>query len=224
MTRKVLSSTVRKLSLTAAAAALVLGAASPAFAGGYRGYYGGHRHHHHGHGGKGAAIALGVIGGAIILNELSESRARDRYYEDRYYAERARTRAYYDGYEEGRYDERRYDDRYDEGAYSSGGDYYEDGAYEGDYGLEGGSAPAPVREPVRISSGAAYQTCLDHARRALGERGFVVTAPYRPDTVEDRGQALLMTATVTAQRGPDRWARAMSCEASEYRVYRMELI
>ena len=216
------SSAVRKLSLGAAAAALVLGAASPAFAGGYRHGHGyGHGHHGHGHyhrggGGKAAAIALGVVGGAIIINELAESRARDRYYEDRYYAERARSRAYYNGYEDGRYDERRYDDRYEDDA------GYDDGAYDYDYGLEGGPAAAPA--PARVSSAAAYQTCLDHARRALGERGFVVTAPYRPDTVEDRGQAVLMTATVTAQRGPDRWARAMSCEASEYRVYRMELI
>ena len=212
--------TARNLSLVAATAALVLGAAAPAYAGGgHRGHGHGHHHHHRG-GGKGAAIALGVIGGAIILNELAESRARDRYYDDRYYDDRYRRSAY---------DDRAYDDRVyyeDERAYR--GDDYDD-YYDDDYGdayddseLAGGRDYAPA--PVRVSSDAAYRNCLDHARRALGERGFVITAPYRPDTVEDRGQALLMTATVRAQRGGDSWARAMSCEASENRVYRMELI
>ena len=79
-------------------------------------------------------------------------------------------------------------------------------------------------KPRTISAAAAYRTCLDHARNALGERGFVVSAPYQPDTVEDRGGALLMTATVRAQRGSESWARAMSCEASEARVFRLELI
>ncbi|WP_428407050.1 hypothetical protein [Hyphococcus sp.] len=233
----------RKLILSLAAASLALGAVSTASAGGYHGgHHGHHRHHgHHGHGGggKGAAIALGVIGGAIILNELAEDRARDRYYEnryyqDRYYESRARERAYEDGYYDGRADERRYDDRYDNGAYydDRGADYDD---YDGS-GLAGGEPAyggppayrtpdtAYDRAPRPISAAAAYRVCLDHARGALGERGFVVSAPYRPETVEDRGGALLMTATVTASRGADMWSRAMSCEASEGRVYRLELI
>lgn len=231
----------RKILLSVAAAALVISAGSTAFARGYHGH--GHHPRHHGHyhkggGGKGAAIALGVIGGAIILNELAESRARDRYYEDRYYRDRARERAYDDGYYNGRADAHRYDDRYDDRY----GDRYEDDAYydddydyDDDDGLAGGGPvdlgpsydtpdTAYDRAPRAISAGAAYRVCLDHARRALGERGFVVAAPYQPDTVEDRGGALLMTATVRAQRGGDSWARAMSCEASESRVYRLELI
>lgn len=240
-------SAAKKLSLSAGVAAMVMGLAAPAVAGGgyghgyhkrhYKHHYYGH-HRHRGGGGKGAAIALGVIGGAIILNELAEDRARDRYYEDRYYRDRAydaraRNRAYDQGYYDGRSDER------SAGAYDayegSGEAYYEDD-YDDGSGLAGGAPvdAGPVyetpgtgaydRAPRRVSASAAYQTCLDHARRALGERGFVVTAPYRPETVEDRGGALMMTATVTAQRGPESWARAMSCEASEGRVYRMELI
>lgn len=230
----------RKLILSLAAASLALGAVSTASARGYHGHH--HRHHGHYHkggGGKGAAIALGVIGGAIILNELAEDRARDRYrdryYEDRYYESRARERAYEDGYYDGRAADSRYDDRYEDDAYYGDDDaYYGDESYD-DTGLAGAGPvePAPVyrtpdtnydRAPRRISAAAAYQTCLDKARGALGERGFVVSAPYRPDTVEDRGGALLMTATVRAQRGGDSWARAMSCEASENRVYRLELI
>ena len=220
----------RKILLSVAAAALVIGAVSPALARPHHGH--GHHDRHHGGGGKGAAIALGVIGGVIILNELAESRARDRAYEDRYYRDRAQSRAY---------DDRYYDDRYDDDAYYGAEDDYDDDYDDyddedyDDSGLAGG-APAdrgPAygtpdtsydRAPRPISAGAAYQTCLTHARRALSERGFVVAAPYRPDTVQDRGGALLMTATVTAQRGGERWSRAMSCEASESRVYRLELI
>ena len=234
-------SVLKKSVLSVAAAAVVLGAAAPAFAGGYRhghhnrhhGHYHGHHGHHHGGGGKGAAIALGVIGGAIILNELAEDRSRDRYYEDRYYQDRyydqrSRDRAYDRGYYDSRSDEqRRADDRaYYDGRYDGDAGYEYDGS-----GLAGGGpvyetpgAGAYDRAPRLVSAGAAYEACLAHARRALGERGFAVSAPYRPETVEDRGGALLMTATVTTQRGADMWSRAMSCEASESRVYRMELI
>lgn len=258
-----LSKTSRRLSFAAAAAALAFGLSAPAQAGGgyygagyhggyytagyksygyrHRGYHRHHRRHRHGGGGKGAAIALGVIGGAIILNELAEDRARDRYardryYEDRYYRDRYRARDYdYDrGYRDGQYDARRDSERYEDDAYYRGDDRDRDdnGAYDGgvardDSGLAGG--PGEVREapragPLPISAGAAFRTCLDHARNALGERGFVVSAPYRPETIEDRGEALLMTATVRARRGGESWSRAMSCEASETRVYRMELI
>lgn len=255
------SGSARNVIMAAAVAALTLGVGAPAFAGGYvgagyhGGYYGGgfyaagykgyrhrgyHRYHrrHHRGGGNGAAIALGVIGGAIILNELAEDRARDRYYEDRYYRNRYRARDYERGYRDGRYDERRYSERYDDGAYyDDEPERFEDDAagYDGeaydDSGLAGGG-PVLVtpgnsdydRAPRRVTAAAAYGTCLDHARRALGERGFVISAPYQPETVEDRGGALLMTATVRARRGGESWARAMSCEASESRVFRMELI
>jgi len=224
----------KKAILSATAAAVVFGLTAPAFAGGryhHRGHnYHGHYHgHYYGHGGRGAAIALGVIGGAIILNEISQDRARDRYYEDRYYDEAYRRRAYQDGYADGRSDERRDGDArsYDDDFGDDDGGPYDEGAY--DDGLAGGPEDAAGEPYDRgglqpISARAAYQTCLDHARRALGERGFTVSAPYRPDTIEDRGGALLMTATVTAQRGPDHWSRAMSCEANEAKVYRLELI
>ncbi len=217
-------STLKKLTLSATAAAVVMGMAAPAFAGGYR--HGHHHRHdrHHGHGGKGAAIALGVIGGAIILNELAEDRARDRYYEDRYYRDRYYDeRAYEQGYYDGRAEARRYEGPYEDDAYY-GDEVDESGLAGGGPIYETPGGADYDRAPRLVSAGAAYQVCLDHARRALGERGFVVSAPYRPDTVEDRGGAVLMTATVTAQRGGERWSRAMSCEASESRVYRLELI
>ncbi|MEZ5891955.1 MAG: hypothetical protein R3C58_02230 [Parvularculaceae bacterium] len=204
----------RKLILSAAAATLAFGALAPAYAsGGHHRRHHGHYSHHHGHGGKGAAIALGVIGGAIILNELAEDRARDRYYDDRY----ARDRAYDDGYSAGRRDSSRYDGRYEDDAYYGDDDDYDLAGGPSEYGYDDRGAPSG-------SSAAAYQTCLDHARRALGDRGFVVSAPYRPDTADDLGGSWRMTATVRAQRGSESWARAMSCEASSSRVYRLELI
>ncbi len=250
------NSRLRKAVFGASAAAVALGMGATASAGGgyvsagySSGYYGGgyyaagyksHRGHHRGHGrrhhrhggggGKAAAIALGVIGGAIILNEIAEDRERERYARERYYEDRyARPANVYDdrGYDNRGYDSRGYDDDYYEDEYYDE-EYDSDaeaGAYDGVYEEElDGGAPAVRPEPIRVSSAAAYETCLRHARTALGERGFVISAPYRPDTVEARGGAVLMTATVTAQRGGERWARAMSCEASETRVYRMELI
>ncbi|MEO1136399.1 MAG: hypothetical protein AAFW68_07290 [Pseudomonadota bacterium] len=253
-----LSKTSRRLGFAVATAALAFGVSAPAQAGGgyisagyHGGYYGGgyyaagyryrhrgyhryHRRHRHGGAGKGAAIALGVIGGAIILNELAEDRARDRYardryYQDRYYENRYRARDYdYDrGYRDGQYDARRDSERYEDDAYYRNDDRANDDGVYDDSGLAGGPGEAretPWAGPQPISAGAAFQTCLDHARNALGERGFVISAPYRPETIEDRGEALLMTATVRARRGGESWARAMSCEANETRVYRMELI
>ena len=226
----------RKLSLCAAATAIVLGAGAPALAGGgyYGGYYGhhggyysagygghygyrghhrGHRRGHHGHGGgKGALIALGVIGGAIILNEAAESRARERAYE-------ARVENRYNRYD--RYSRRAtpaYNASYDIGEYDAGPD---DGNLS-DNGLEPRLDGGP--EPIRVSYANAYQACTKHARAALGNRGFVLAAPAKPDTAEDVGGAWKMTATVTAQKGDDSWSRAMYCEADDSRVYLLELI
>lgn len=222
----------KKLALSAAAVALAF-SAMPAMAGGsvhvgyysgggyyypagyshhghyrHHGYYRGHHryrgHHHHG-GGKGAAIALGVIGGVIILNELAEERAA-----------RERERAYY---------EARYYDRYDPYARRAA-PYPEDRAYDpgpqdgnlSDEELDGGPGP------IRISPEAAFDACISHARSALAERGFVLSAPYEPDTAEDLGGSWKMTANVMAQRGGESWTRALYCEADDNRVYLLELI
>ncbi len=226
----------KKLILCAAAAATTLGVGTSAFArgyyGGHHGYYGGHYsgygygyggHHgrrHHGGGGKAAAIALGVIGGAIIVNELAESKSRRRAYEDRYdrrydrYSRRAvrtyDTGAFERGYEEG---------------YARGRDA--DGAAPADGDLdvqrEGRADGGP--QPIRLTYDNAYKTCTKHARAALGNRGFVLAAPNRPDTAEDLGGSWKMTANVTAQnQNGESWTRAMYCEADDSRVYLLELI
>lgn len=220
--------TPHTIALAAAAAFLALGAGASAKAGGghyyghvgyYHGYYGkpyygGHRHyhghyhrrHHRGGGGKAAAIALGVIGGAILINEVAESRARERYYRDRYHRERYAARATATPY----YPARTYDPGPTDGNLS-------DDTLEGR--LDGGP------EPIRISIEAAYKACTRHARAALADRGFILAAPSAPETADDMGGAWKMTATVLAEdRRGESWSRAMYCEADDNRVYLLELI
>ena len=226
-----ISKASRSIGFSAIAAVMTLGVSAPANAGGGHGhfdyysghYYGGHyyhggyrRHHRHGHGGdKGAAIALGVIGGAILINELAEEKARRRAYEDRYERryDRYARRDYVDDFPAGRaygpdddpaYDEGPADDRLDDV-------------------LEGRNDGGP--EPIRLTYQDAYKACTQHARNALGNRGFTLAAPARPETAEDLGGAWKMTATVRAQNGNgEAWSRAMYCEADDRRVYLLELI
>lgn len=244
----------RKFLLAAAVSMTALGVAAPAAAGGYyghvgysnhyygggHGYYGhrGYRHRgyhrrHHGGGGKAAAIALGVIGGAIILNEVAESRADRRAYEARYddrydrydrYSRRAQPaydrEAFKRGYEEGYSEGRAVDIEGDTDA-GAPRDLSSGLSRKGDLDarLDGGP------EPIRFSAAEAYQTCMTHARTALGDRGFMLAAPPTPDTAEDTGGAWKMTATVSAQNpAGESWSRAMYCEADETRVYLLELI
>lgn len=241
----------RKLVLAGVALTAAMGVAAPAAAGGYYGhvgysnhYYGGHyrhygyrhhgyyRRHHRGGGGKAAAIALGVIGGAIILNEVAENRARERAYEARYYdrydrydryARRAQPaydrEAFKRGYEEG-YAEGRGASIEDRAPTDLGNTYLRNGDVNDlDARLDGGP------EPIRFSAAGAYQACMTHARAALGERGFMLAAPPSPETAEDTGGAWKMTATVSAQsQSGESWSRAMYCEADESRVYLLELI
>ncbi len=201
----------------------------PAYYGGYhyagyrhvgyrRGYRHGRRHHRRG-GGNGAAIALGVIGGAIILNELAEDRARRQYYEDRRYdsyADRPR-RPYY---ERNALRSQPLDTGY-AGSESLPPESYGGAGEDADIDrrLDGGP------EPIRLSAGAAYSTCISHVREMLAQRDFMLAAPAQPDTAENVAGAWKMTANVTAQdRRGDEWNRAMYCEADEGRVYLLELI
>ena len=246
-------SALRKCALSIAAAAAAAGAGAPAMAGGgyvnfgyhtgfkgghyyparyygHRGYYGRRHYRHHrryhrgGGGGKAAAIALGVIGGAIILNELAEDRARRRHYDDRYY-DRGR---YYDPYSRRSYYQYGYDGLNAPAPPSPGSPEprgFEtpttppSGGDDLDIMLDGGP-----NEGVRVSSSLAYQACIRRVRTALSERGYILSAPFEPETAEDIGGAWKMTATVLAQRGADDWSRAMYCEADEDRVYLVELI
>ncbi len=254
-----LNKRLKQVLISLTAAATVFGASAPAFAGGggysvgvysgygggyyaagyrgHRGYHRQHRRYHRGGGGKGAAIALGVIGGAILLSEAARAEERqryeeERYYRDRYYRDRYYRDRYYDRYERRRYDDRDYEDRgYEDRSYLPEREYDDNG--EGNTSddalereLEGG-APlgADGPGPISISYRGAYDACTKHARRALSNRGFILAAPARPETAENVGGAYRITATVMAEnnRG-ESWSRAMYCEADENRVYLLELI
>ena len=249
---------LKKALMVGAACATTFGLSAPAFAGGghyghggyYKGYYGhggyhrgynrgyhrGYRHsygHRRGGGGKAAAIALGVIGGAIILNEVSEARARERAYEraydDRYYQRRAR----YDSYSRTPYNRDAYERGFEEGyarakegeqvapATPQGDDLDArlEGARDGQFRRDGGP------EPIRFEISEAYDTCTRHARRALSERGFILAAPAAPETADAQSGAWKLTANVSAQNQyGESWSRAMVCEADADRVYLLELI
>lgn len=220
------------------------------FRGGYRrGYHRGYRHRR---GANGAAIALGVIGGAIILSEAARASERRRYEEERRY------RDYYDDRYD-RYRQRRYD-RYDEYDRWDGRQYDRDenerewrrydfdrddervfeeeapasGATRDDRPvrpsddiddiLEGGPDDDQDRPPVIVAD-RAFAACMRHAAGALGDQGLRLYGPDRPDTAEDRGETYRVTARVTARnaRG-ERWRRDLVCDATGTRVYRLELI
>ena len=141
-----------------------------------------------------------------------EDRYRDRY--DRYRTDRAGDfeRGYEEGLKRGRADAEGVN-----GASSSELDGQLDGASVS--GSDGGP------EPIRFSAAEAFRTCTLHARRALSDRGFILSAPASPETSVDNGGAWKMTATVVAanDRG-ESWNRAMVCEADSDRVYLLELI
>jgi hypothetical protein len=169
----------------------------------------------HGGGGAAAAVVLGAIGGAIILNEVSESRANRRAYDDRYYDRydrySSRARPLNTGYA-GR-------ERLPRESYGGAGEAGTLKDESLDASLDGGPAP------IRISSGAAYATCVSQARAALADRNFTLAVPDRPDTADDIGGAWKMTANVTTQSPQgESWTRAMYCEADASRVYLLELL
>ncbi|MEM8770248.1 MAG: hypothetical protein AAGD92_01240 [Pseudomonadota bacterium] len=232
------------------------------------------RYHRRGGAGRAAAIGLGVVGGAIILNELAENRSRRRIYDDYYYDRRYRARAFSQGdqdafqrgFEEGYARGRTgaladgsLDSEAESEAFQRG---FEEGLARGRQGGADDFAPddgvrapdaapsTPVDEfglddldsqldgarierrrndggpaPIRIAAGDAYRTCTQHARTALGDRGFILAAPASPETAEDVGRGWKMTATVSAQnQAGESWSRAMYCEADADRVYMLELI
>jgi len=228
--------------------------------GGHRGHFRGHRRghnyrrgHHRGHGridgGEAALIALGVIGGAILINEAIESDRRRDAYEPRYRG----------------YDPRR-DDYYYRRGYPSGAEY--DSAYpenyadSGDSGLQrtptprrapepapepspgaasdplddallGGAAPEPVtRQPASRQDGVsfpvriAYRECANEARNAAHRDGQIIAMPAEPTRIEQIGpDRVRLTADLTAQpqRG-GQYLRVLTCEADRQGVTFLELI
>mgnify|MGYP006929324569 CR=1 FL=1 len=233
---------LKKLSLGAAAAALALGAALPAEAGGrhhgrghgYHGHHWGHGHYkprrhyyygHHGHhrgglsGGEAAVIAAAIIGGAILIDSANDRASYNNRYDDRYYGARYPAPSRYSApprYSSGPADDYYY--RRDDSGYASQGQPYGD-----DYGLDGAG-------PVAIFSynyGAAYNDCKAETRAAADQGGLFVALPAKPQQITpiDDGAAVRFTADFIAndRRGIE-VRKTMVCEADLEGVRFLELV
>lgn len=180
-----------------------------------RGGYGG-RGYYRGRGGlsggEAALIAVGIIGGAILIDRALD----DRRYDDR------------------RYDDRRYDDRrasaYDDDYYyQRDARPYEDDARlagradltrEDDFSLEepqllGGDAARGSIEPIAVN--AAFRECVAETRGAAGAGGLTVAMPGAPTDVEtlaDGSVRLVAQFRASNARG-QQWTRRFVCEADE---------
>ncbi len=225
---------LKKSLLSAAAAAMALGSAAPAFAdgGGHHGRHGYHGHggyhhaykrHHHGRyyygsrhyrhgrghlsGAEAAFIALGIVGGVVLIDRALE-REQNRYAYEPRYAPPPRD-SYY------RRDDRPlYDDELD-------GDFGDDGADDG--ALDGAGYRAGES---RYNYGAAYNDCKAETRDAARDSGVIVSLPAKPQRIQpiDNGAAVRFTADYIAQDGRGEWRRTMVCEADENGVRFLELV
>lgn len=223
----------KKVLLASAAVALAMGGVQPAFAHGghYRhhghhghhyshSYYGGHyRHHgyygyrHHHHGGDAALIALGVVGGLVLLDSaLESSRYSGGYYAPSY------------GYSSYGYS----------GGYSR---YAPPPRPSRDYYYRQSPPPAPAAPeserdsdlqgaPSSYASDRAFDECASRARDALSDRGLMVASPAGPSSVKEVGDgAWRFKADFTTQdRRGGQLLRTMTCEADESGVRLLELI
>lgn len=240
-----------KAALLAVAAIALTAVSTPAFAGGrsyggYGGYYAGHGHYGHGYygrgyysggrygrghyrgrgglsGGEAALIAVGIIGGAILIDRALDDR-RDRY-DDRYYDDR-------------RYRDRDYDDRRRRaGAFDD--DYYyqrDSRPYEYDDEIRSARAddfsrdePRGAGEPEllggeprsgsldRVAVNAAFRECVAETRGAAGAGGLTVAMPGAPtdiETLADGSVRMVAQFRASNARGEE-WSRRFVCEADE---------
>lgn len=219
--------------------ALAGGGAYYGYGGAYeRGYYGGHsyyggRHYsprYYGHGrygrhyrgrgglsgGEAALIAVGIIGGAILIDRALDDR-RDRYddhYDDdrRYRDDRRRAGAFDDDYYYQR-DQRPYEDDYRSGR---GADYPRDDVFAaGEPKLLGGDPRSGSADRVAVN--AAFRECVAETRGAAGAGGMQVAMPGAPTNVEtlaDGSVRMIAQFRASNARG-EQWTRRFVCEADE---------
>lgn len=219
---------LKKSLLSAAAAAMALGSAAPAFADGGRhhGHHGSSRHHHvykpyhhsrhyygshhyRGHRGhlssaEAAFIALGIVGGVVLIDRALE-REQNRYAYEPRYAPPPRD-SYYRRDDRPLYSDDDLDD-----------DFYDDGALDGAGDQKGES---------RYNYGAAYNDCKAETRDAARESGVIISLPAKPRRIQpiDDGAAVRFTADYLAQDARGEWRRTMVCEADENGVRYLELV
>ncbi len=209
------------------------------YGGGYAGgYYGGHsyyggRHYsprYYGHGrygrhyrgrgglsgGEAALIAVGIIGGAILIDRaLDDRRDRydDRYYDDRRYRDdRRRAGAFDDDYYYQR-DQRPYEDDFRS---ARGADYPRDDVFgAGEPELLGGGRASGSASRVAVN--AAFRECVAETRGAAGAGGMQVAMPGAPTNVEtlaDGSVRMIAQFRASNARG-EQWTRRFVCEADE---------
>ncbi len=233
---------LKKSLLAAAAAAMTIGSIAPASAGGryhgghgyghHGGYYGGHyaygghggyyygsRHyrHSHGHGhlsgGEAALIALGIVGGVVLIDRALE---RDRYASDPYYSSPPPRDDYY-----------RRDDRAAPPVYRDEDSRFDDGDDEELLGSDDYVENSGVQGGQRYNYGAAYNDCKAETREAARDAGVIVSLPAKPDRIRqiDNGAAVRFTAdyVATDRRGGE-FRRTMVCEADSGGVRFLELV
>lgn len=173
-------------------------------------------------GGEAALIALGVVGGAILIDRaLDDRRDRDRYY----YDDR--------GYDDRRYDDRRrrvgaFDDEYyyqrDSRPYEADGDiraarrddFDRDRTVDaGGPELLGGEARSGSVDRVAVN--AAFRECVAETRGAAGAGGLTVAMPGAPteiETLADGSVRMVAQFRASNARGQE-WSRRFVCEADE---------
>ncbi|HBK90054.1 MAG TPA: hypothetical protein DDZ68_00135, partial [Parvularcula sp.] len=228
---------------TAFAAASTPAFAGGGYYGGYDGYYGGSGYYGHGYGGRGyygrgydrgghghgrhhgrgglsggeaALIAVGIIGGAILIDRALDDR-RDRDY-DRYDDRRYRGRDYDDRRRAGAFDDDYYYQR-DSRPYQYDGDIRsarrdEPGGYgAGEPDLLGGEPRS--RSADRVAVNAAFRECVAETRGAAGAGGLTVAMPGAPtdlETLADGSVRMVAQFRASNARGEE-WSRRFVCEA-----------
>ncbi|MFN3959811.1 MAG: hypothetical protein ACK4NP_07855 [Parvularculaceae bacterium] len=199
---------------------------APRYAG--HGYYGGGRHwrHHRGRGGlsggEAALIAVGIIGGAILIDRALDDR-RDRYddrynddrrYRDRDYDDRRRAGAFDDEYYYQR-DSRPYE--YDDETRNARRDDFsrDDTFGAGEPELLGGEPRSGSVDRVAVN--AAFRECVAETRGAAGAGGLTVAMPGAPTDIETLADgSVRMVAQFRASNGRgEEWSRRFVCEADE---------
>ncbi|MBI1365564.1 MAG: hypothetical protein GC153_06355 [Alphaproteobacteria bacterium] len=232
----------KKSLMSAAAAAMAVGAVAPASAGGYYGpgryahgphgypghyrpyghhpryYYGSryYRHHHGLSGGEAALLAVGILGGIVLIDRALEA---DRANAAAYYGGAYPPPAYRGGYAPPRDDfYYRRDDRDPPPAVYGDDDDLDGRLLGGDErGARGG-----------YNYGAAYNDCKAETRQAATDGGLIVSLPAKPQRITpiDNGAAVRFEADFVAsnlrgQSGDIR--RTMVCEADAGGVRFLEL-
>ena len=208
----------------------------------YRGYYGPRRHFRRGRhfrrhrgGGDAALIALGAIGGAIILNEIIED---DRRRDDRIDRRHRSYNPRFDDYYYRRGEEYRYDPDIDQAIDEGRGRIDRQSAPDAqparpverdqlDEELLGGEeALAPSRAvEARVPVDRAYRACAAEARDAASRDGQFIAMPAEPtdiDVISDDYVRITADLTAQDQRGRQ-FLRTLTCEADLERITFLQL-